>query len=246
MSLLLRASVRGGEHAATRATRDGADGSVQGSAGPDHQPGARVGTARPRHRLAVPGDEPGAVYTDDPGQPPLPTRLMAGLAILKHTYDLSDDQLVARWVENPYFQYFCGEEFFQPSLPLERSSLTRWRQRMGEAKAQALLQESLAVAVKTKAMQLGELREVVVDTTVQEKAITFPTDAKLLNRARVRLVRLSRKRGLELRQSYARVGKLALIKHQRYAHAKQFKRANRQLRRLKTQFCNVSPDIERR
>src|SRR5205085_8740403 len=144
MILLLRASVRGGEHAATRAARDGADGSVQGSAGPDHQPGARVGTARPRHRLAVPGDEP--------GQPPLPTRLMAGLAILKHTYDLSDDQLVARWVENPYFQYFCGEEFFQHSLPLERSSLTRWRQRMGEAKAQALLQESLAVAVKTKAM----------------------------------------------------------------------------------------------
>jgi len=188
----------------------------------------------------------GAVYTDDPGQPPLPTRLMAGLAILKHTYDLSDDQLVARWVENPYFQYFCGEEFFQHSLPLERSSLTRWRQRMGEAKAQALLQESLAVAVKTKAMQLGELREVVVDTTVQEKAITFPTDAKLLNRARVRLVRLSRKHGLELRQSYARVGKLALIKHQRYAHAKQFQRANRQLRRLKTQLGRVSRDIERK
>src|SRR6201984_1764834 len=102
----------------------------------------------------------GAVYTDKPGQPPLATRLMAGLAILKHTYDLSDEQLAARWVENPYFQYFCGEEFFQHPLPLERSSLSRWRQRMGEEKAQALLQESLAVAVKTKAMQFGELREV--------------------------------------------------------------------------------------
>ena len=55
----------------------------------------------------------GAVYTDEPGQPPLPTRLMAGLAILKHTYDLSDEALCERWVENPYFQYFCGEEFFQ-------------------------------------------------------------------------------------------------------------------------------------
>src|SRR4030095_4390816 len=136
----------------------------------------------------------GEVYTDDPGQPPLPTRLMAGLAILKHTYDLSDEQLCERWVENPYFQSFCGEEFFQHTLPLDRSSLTRWRQRMGEEKAQALLQESLAVAVKTKAIQVGELREVVVDTTVQEKAATFPTDAKLLNRARVRLVGLCEER----------------------------------------------------
>src|SRR6516165_3186361 len=73
----------------------------------------------------------GAVYTDKPGQPPLPTRLMAGLAILKHTYDLSDEALCDRWVENPYFQYFCGEEFFQHALVFDRSSLTRWRQRMG-------------------------------------------------------------------------------------------------------------------
>jgi IS5 family transposase len=90
----------------------------------------------------------GAVYTDKPGQPPLPTRLMAGLAILKHTYDLSDEALCDRWVENPYFQYFCGEEFFQHALVFDRSSLTRWRQRMGEEKLQALLQESLAVATR--------------------------------------------------------------------------------------------------
>ncbi len=88
----------------------------------------------------------GAVYTDKPGQPPLPTRLMAGLAILKHTYDLSDEVLCKRWVESPYFRYFCGEEFFQHALVFDRSSLTRWRQRMGEEKLKALLQESLAVA----------------------------------------------------------------------------------------------------
>jgi hypothetical protein len=93
----------------------------------------------------------GAVYTDKPGQPPLPTRLMAGLAILKHTYDLSDEALCDRWVENPYFQYFCGEEFFQHALVFDRSSLTRWRQRMGEERLQALLQESLAVATRTPA-----------------------------------------------------------------------------------------------
>src|SRR2546422_5236499 len=172
----------------------------------------------------------GAVYTDRPGQPPLPTRLMAGLAILKHTYDLSDEALGDRWVENPYFQYLCGEEFFQHAF---RSSLTRWRQRMAEEKLRALLQESLAVATRTQAMKPSDLARVVIDTTVQPKAVMFPTDAKLLNRARERLVRLAQKLGVRLRQSYRRVGKLALIKHQRYAHAHQFKRANRSLRKLK-------------
>src|SRR5437870_13272518 len=181
-----------------------------------------------------PGDRFGAVYTDKPGQPPLPTRLMAGLAILKYTYDLSDEALCDRWVENPYFQYFCGEEFFQHALVFDRSSLTRWRQRMGEEKLQALLQESLAVATRTDAMKPSDLARVVIDTTVQPKAVMFPTDAKLLNRARKRLARLAKKIGVSLRQSYARVGKLALIKHQRYAHAHQFKRANRSLRKLKT------------
>src|SRR5882757_7028581 len=187
----------------------------------------------------------GAVYTDKPGQPPLPTRLMAGLAILKHTYDLSDEALCDRWVENPYFQYFCGEEFFQHVLVFDRSSLTRWRQRMGEEKLQALLQESLAVATRTNAMKPSDLARVVIDTTVQPKAVMFPTDAKLLNRARERLVRLAKKLGVSLRQSYRRVGKLALIKHQRYAHAHQFKRANRSLRKLKTYLGRVIRDIER-
>src|SRR3984893_7709459 len=187
----------------------------------------------------------GAVYSDKPGQPPLPTRLMAGLAILKHTYDLSDEVLCERWVENPYFQYFCGEEFFQHALVFDRSSLTRWRQRMGEEKLRALLQESLAVATRTEAMKPSDLARVVIDTTVQPKAVMFPTDAKLLNRARERLVRLAKKLGVSLRQSYRRVGKLALIKHQRYAHAHQFKRANRSLRKLKTYLGRIVRNIER-
>src|SRR3984957_7836031 len=190
----------------------------------------------------------GAVYTDDPGRPPLPTRLMAGLAILKHTYDLSDEVLCERWVENPYYQFFCGEEFFQHRLGFDRSSLTRWRNRMGEARLQALLQESLSVAARTKAIKPSELSRVIVDTTVQPKNVTFPTDAKLLNRAREKLVRLAQLNGVDLRQSYARVGKFALIQHQRYAHAKQFKRANRMLKKLRTYLGRVvlisSPKIE--
>jgi len=191
-------------------------------------------------------DKCGAVYKDGPGQPPLPTRLMAGLAILKHTYNVSDEVLCEMWLENPYYQYFCGEEFFQHRLPLDRSSMTNWRNRMGEERLQALLQESLAVATRTGAMKPSDLTRVIVDTTVQPKNISFPTDAKLLNRAREKLVKLAKICGVELRQSYARVGKFALIAHQRYAHAKQFKRANRALRTLKTYLGRVIRDIVRK
>jgi transposase, IS5 family len=187
----------------------------------------------------------GAAYSDVAGHPPLPTRLMAGLAILKHTYDLSDEGLCARWIENPYFQFFCGEEFFRHDLIFDRSSITRWRQRMGEERLNALVQESLAVGLKTKALRVSDLAQVIVDTTVQEKAVMFPTDARLLDRARVRLVKLAKKRGVKLRQTYVRVGKLALMKHQRYAHAKQFGRAKRQLRSLRTYLGRVMRDIER-
>ena len=188
----------------------------------------------------------GAVYSDDPGRPPLATRLMAGLAILKHMHNLSDETLCARWLENPYYQYFCGEEFFRHKLPFDRSSITRWRNRMGEEKLVTLLQESLAVATRTGAAKPTDFTRVIVDTTVQPKAVAFPTDAKLLARAREHLVRLAQQQGVALRQSYARVGKIALLRHQRYAHAKQFKRANRALKTLRTQLGRVSRDIRRK
>lgn len=191
-------------------------------------------------------DRCGAVYQDGPGQPPLPTRLMAGLAILKHTYDLSDERVCEQWIENPYYQYFCGEEFFQHRLQFDRSSMTRWRNRMGEERLQALLQESLTVGAKTGAIKPADLARVIVDTTVQPKNITFPTDAKLMNRAREKLVKLAARSGVKLRQSYARVGKWALIKHQRYAHARQFNRARRALRKLKTYLGRTIRDIGRK
>jgi IS5 family transposase len=188
----------------------------------------------------------GAVYTDQPGRPPLPTRLMAGLAILKHMHDLSDEALSDRWLENPYYQYFCGQEFFCHKLPFDRSSMTRWRQRMGEDRLVALLQESLAAATRTGAAKPADFTRVILDTTVQPKAIAHPTDAKLLFRAREHLVRQARRHGVALRQSYERVGKIALIRHQRYAHAKQFKRANRALKTLRTQRGRVLRDIRRK
>ncbi|KAB2674919.1 IS5 family transposase [Brucella tritici] len=188
----------------------------------------------------------GEVYGDKAGKPPLPTRLMTGLAIIKHTYNLSDEAVCARYLDSPYVQYFCGEEFFQHSLPFDRSSMTRWRQRMGEERIRTLLQESLSVAIKTGAMKPSDTREVIVDTTVQPKNVMFPTDAKLLHRALIRLLGLTRKAGLKLRQTYVRVAKFALIAQQRYAHAKQFKRAGKALRQLRTYLGRVMRDIERK
>ena len=187
-----------------------------------------------------------AVYRDGPGQPPLPTRLMAGLAILKHMRNLSDEKLCESWLENPYYQLFCGEAFFRHSLPLDRSSMTRWRQRMGEEKLTVLLQESLHLATRTGATKPADFTRVIVDTTVQPKAVAFPTDARLLHRAREGLVKLARKHGVALRQSYKRLGKSALIRHQRHAHARQFQRANRALRTLRTYLGRVMRDIGRK
>jgi IS5 family transposase len=191
-------------------------------------------------------DKLDAVYTDAPGQPPLPTRLMAGLAILKHMHNLSDEILCERWLETPYYQLFCGEEFFCHRLPFERSSISRWRQRMGEERLNALLQESLHLATRSGAAKPADFTRVIVDTTLQPKAIAFPTDAKLLHRAREKLVGLAHKLGVKLRQSYVRLGKTALIRHQRYAHAKQFKRANRALKSLRTYLGRVIRDIGRK
>jgi transposase, IS5 family len=157
----------------------------------------------------------GALSSDGPGHPPLPTRLMAGLALLKHRHDLSDEVLRERWGETPSMPLFGGEEFFGHKRPFDRSSLTRWRQRRGEERLMAFLPESLSVATRTGAAKPADFRPGIIDTPVQEKAIPFPTDAKLMHRARERLVRWAQVKGVALRQSSARGGKLALIQHQR-------------------------------
>jgi len=187
-----------------------------------------------------------AVCSPGPGQPPLPTRLVAGLFILKHMHGSSDEALCARWLENPYYQFFCGEQTFRHELPFERSSLTRWRQRLGEERLGALLQESLSVAHKTGALATRDLERVAVDTTVQPKAIAHPTDARLMHKALVKLAALAKREGVPLRQSYPRLAKRAAIMVGRYSHAHQFKRARRALKFLRTRLGRVIRDIERK
>ena len=173
----------------------------------------------------------GAVYTDKAGHPPH-FRPNDGGARYPQTHAQSLGRGAVRALgREPYYQLFCGEEFFQHKATFDRSSLTRWRQRMGEEKLVALIQESLSTATRTGAAKLSDFSKVIVDTTVQPKAVAFPTDAKLMHRARERLVRLAKTTGVELRQSLRAGGQeRALIAHQPYAHAKQFKRANRALK----------------
>jgi IS5 family transposase len=175
------------------------------------------------------------LYSDG-GRPGIATQFVIGLFLLKHIYGLSDEGVCERWVYDPYFQHFTGEEFFQHEFPHERSDLSHWRKRLG-GKLELLLAESLRVAHESGALRTKDLARVTVDTTVQPKDITFPTDAKLLHAAIKGLTRLARKRGVRLRQSYVRIAKRAAMMAGRYAHAKQFNRHRRQLRILRTRLA---------
>lgn len=188
----------------------------------------------------------GLLYDAEQGRPGVPIRLMVGLHYLKHAFDRSDEEVVRDWVENPYWQYFCGEEYFQHELPIDPSQMTRFRNRIGEAGCELMLAETVAAGVKAKMVTPGSRSCVTVDTTVQEKAVAFPTDARLYHKARVVLVRMAKRAGIELRQSYVRVGKRALFMHNRYSAARQSKRARRQLKKLKVYLGRVSRDIERK
>ena len=167
------------------------------------------------------------------GRPATPPRLVAGLLYLQHAYRLSDEAVVARWIENPYYQHFTGETFFQHRPPIDPSSLTRWRIRIGEEGVEWLLTQTINAGLKSGAIDGDSLKRVAVDTTVMEKNIAHPTDARLYERARAQLVTLARAAEVDLRQSYARLAPRLAMQVGRYAHAKQFRRMRKALKKLK-------------
>lgn len=188
----------------------------------------------------------GPLYSEGQGRPAKPTRLLVGLHYLKHAKDLSDEEVVAQWVENPYWQYFCGEEYFQHKLPIDPSLMTKWRDRVKSAGLEKLLEATIETGLQTRVLKEPSLDRVNIDTTVQEKAVSFPTDSKLYHRMREKLVKEAKVAGIELRQSYRRLSKQALFMQGRYRHARQGKRANKQVRKLKTYLGRVVRDIERK
>ena len=180
------------------------------------------------------------------GRPAKPTRLMVGLSYLQHTFNLSDEAVVQRWIENPYYQWFCGCEYFQHELPCDPSSLTRWRKRLGPDGLETLLAETIQAGLESGAVRSSSLERISVDTTVQPKAITHPTDAKLYLKALQALVRQAKRHGLELRQAHTRLAKRAAVQVGRYAHARQMRRMRRELKRLKTYLGRVYRDVARK
>lgn len=188
----------------------------------------------------------GALYSPDNGRPAKPIRLMVGLSYLKAMYAESDEELTEKWVENPYWQYFCGEKEFQHAFPIEPTTLGKWRDRVEAKGMEKLLQETIATGLNTGVLKRVQLRKVNVDTTVQEKAIAYPTDARLYHRMREKLVKEAKELGIELRQTYTRLSRRAFLMQHRYRHARQMKRSRRELRRLKTCFGRVLRDVERK
>jgi transposase, IS5 family len=168
------------------------------------------------------------------GRPRLPVRLMCSLVYLKHAFNLSDEQLCERWAENVVWQYFSGMDYYEPRPPCDATQIGRFRTDIGEFGLEAILKATIDTAVVMKAIKAVEFERVIVDTTVQEKAIAYPTDARLLEIARHRIVKAAKACGIRLRQTFAKEGKALRFKSGGYAHAKQFKRLKRVLKRQRT------------
>ena len=163
-------------------------------------------------------------FPSDEGRPAIHPRLVAGLMCLQHALGLSDEAVVARWVENPHFQHFTGETFFRHHAPIHPSSLSRRRGRIGEEGVERLLTKTIEAGRAAGAVPERSLCEVAVDTTVMEKAIAYPTDGRLHEKARRCLVTLAGKAGIRLRRNYNRLAPRLAAQVGRYAHARQFRR----------------------
>ena len=188
----------------------------------------------------------GKLFSANNGRPGLSTRLMVGLHYLKYVYNLSDEAVISAFIENPQWQYFCGLEYYTFVPPYDPSSLSRWRERIGAEKLQLLLKETIDVAKRAGLLKSKELKTVIVDTTIQEKAIAFPTDSRLYFKALSSLVRFCDHAGVQLRQTYKRLSKRSLTNQLRFSHLRRFKKARREQRRLKVYLGRVIRDVKRK
>ena len=191
-------------------------------------------------------DEFAGKYCLNNGRPSAEVRLMVGLHYLKFAYNLSDEETVGNWVENPYWQYFTGRKFFEHKFPIDPSNMSRWRKRIGTEGAEMILALTVETGMKSKFIKPSELKTVNADTTVQEKNIRFPTDARLYDRVRERLVKEAKRFGISLRQSFERCSRKALHRQSGYAKARQMKRAGKEVRKIRTYLGRVMRDILRK
>lgn len=208
----------------------------------------------PHHPILLLGDliewevfekEFAGFFHGETGAPAKPSRLMVGIFMLQHMSGVSDEEVVKVWVENPYWQLFCGYDYLQWKFPVHPSSLSRWRTRLGKEGMRKILSETVRSALADNAVSKEELTSAIADTTVMPKNITFPTDARLYYKSLKQLVRFAKRFNIPLRQSYVFLGKRALRLVSKYAHARKMKQARRETRRLKIFFGRVLREVER-
>ena len=180
------------------------------------------------------------------GRPRLPLRLMACLLYLKHAFNESDEDVCQRWGETPTWQYFCGQAYFEHRGPCDPTLLVKFRKLIGEEGVEELLARTIEVAVTLKLIAKSELSQIIVDSTVQEKSITHPTDSELLGTARAKLVETAKAQGIELKQTYAKEGQLLGYKAGRYAHARQYKRMRKVIQRQRTIVGRLQREVGRK
>ena len=180
------------------------------------------------------------------GRPRIDLQILIALTYLKHAFNLSDDALIEQWQQNVYFQYLSGVETFSINPPCDKAQLCRFRQAIGEEGVEILLQATIETAVSMKAISPEDLEHVIVDTTVMEKAIAYPTDSRLLEVARHHIVKAAKHHGIALKQTFAKEGKNLKFQAGRYAHAKQSNRMQRCIRRQRTILGILLREIERK
>jgi len=180
------------------------------------------------------------------GRPKLPIRLMASLVYLKNCFNLSDEEVCARWSENILWQHFSGMEYYEHRLPCDATQIGRFRRVLGEDGLEQLLKATIDLAVGIKAVKPKDLERVIVDTTVQEKAISHPVDSRLLEIARHKVVSAAKRAGIQLKQTFAKEGKELRRRAGSYAHAKQFRRLRKVVNRQRTLLGIVMREVQRK
>lgn len=187
-----------------------------------------------------------AAVSSNAGRPRVPLRTMISLLYLKHAFNESDEGVVARWADTPRWQFFSGCAYYEDRQPCDATTLVKFRRLLGEEGVEELLAQTINVAVQLKLIQPQELTRVIVDSTVQHKAIAHPTDSRLLETARTKLVEVAKDAGIELKQTFAKEGRELGRKAGRYAHARQFKRMRRAIKRQRTIVGRLQREIERK